>query len=381
MKKGWEVKKLGDVCQMYQPKTITGKEMVANGAYPVFGANGIIGRYDKYNHEDPQLLITCRGATCGSVNISEPKSWVTGNAMVVRSKSGFIENRFLEYFFRGGIEISKVITGAAQPQITRTNLEPIEICYPTSLAEQQRIVGVLDEALASLAIAQANTEKNRQNVRALFESHLQSIFTQRGEGWVETTLPALCDPLRIITYGVIKLGDETPSGIPCLRTSNVRWLRIDTEGMKRIAPSLSAEYSRTILQGGEVLVNVRGTLGGVAVVEPEMAGWNVSREVAVVPVDHQRINPSFLAYLIGSGVSQQWLGGVKKGAAYTGINIEDLRLLPIAVPKHSEQKRIVAELDAIASETQRLEGIYQRKLEALAALKKSLLQQAFSGQL
>ena len=67
MKQGWEIKKLGEVCEMYQPKTISTKEMVDDGLYTVFGANGIIGKYDKYNHEEPQLLITCRGATCGSV--------------------------------------------------------------------------------------------------------------------------------------------------------------------------------------------------------------------------------------------------------------------------------------------------------------------------
>jgi restriction endonuclease S subunit len=76
MKQGWEIKQLGDVCELYQPKTISSKEMVDDGDYPVFGANGIIGKYDKYNHEEPQLLITCRGATCGSINISEPKSWI-----------------------------------------------------------------------------------------------------------------------------------------------------------------------------------------------------------------------------------------------------------------------------------------------------------------
>ncbi|HPB91842.1 MAG TPA: restriction endonuclease subunit S, partial [Rugosibacter sp.] len=70
MKVGWSSTTLGESCDIYQPKTISTKEMVPEGAYPVFGANGIIGRYDKFNHEEPQLLITCRGATCGSVNVS-----------------------------------------------------------------------------------------------------------------------------------------------------------------------------------------------------------------------------------------------------------------------------------------------------------------------
>ena len=151
--------------------------------------------------------------------------------------------------------------------------------------------------------------------------------------------------------------------------------------MKRIATSLSSEYSRTILKGGEVLVNVRGTLGDVAVAAPEMAGWNVSREVAVVPMNSSRVNPAFLSYLIGSGTSQHWLGGVKKGAAYIGINIEDLRLLPVNAPKIEKQLEVVEHLDSLQEETQHLARIYERKLAALEALKKLLLHQAFTGEL
>jgi type I restriction enzyme S subunit len=129
------------------------------------------------------------------------------------------------------------------------------------------------------------------------------------------------------------------------------------------------------------LVNVRGTLGGVVVASPKMAGWNVSREVAVVPIDPRRIRPEFVSYLIGSGTSQQWLGGVKKGAAYVGINIEDLRLLPVCAPNADEQLEIVGHLESLHLETQRLAQIYERKLVTLDALKKSLLHCAFSGQL
>jgi type I restriction enzyme S subunit len=128
-------------------------------------------------------------------------------------------------------------------------------------------------------------------------------------------------------------------------------------------------------------VNVRGTLGGVAVAAPEMAGWNVSREVAVVPVNTSQINPAFLSYLIGSGTSQHWLGGVKKGAAYIGINIEDLRLLPVNAPKMERQLEVVEHLDLLQEDTRRLARLYERKRTALDALKKSLLHQAFSGQL
>ena len=182
MKVDWEVKPLGEVCKIYQPKTISKKDMVTDGQYPVFGANGVIGRYDKFNHEEPQLLITCRGATCGSVNVSKPFSWVTGNAMVVRPISKEIDEKYLAYFFRGAVDLAGVITGAAQPQITRQSLAPVLLSYPP-LDEQKRIVAVLDAAFDGLARARANVEANLQNARELFESELKVVFLNSNEDW------------------------------------------------------------------------------------------------------------------------------------------------------------------------------------------------------
>jgi type I restriction enzyme S subunit len=150
---GWVECALGDVCEMYQPKTITGKELVTDGPYLVFGANGPIGRYTTYNHEDPEVLVTCRGATCGAVNVSEPKSWVTGNAMVVRPLNGGLDKSFLEHMLRSGVDLSSTITGAAQPQITRTNLAPLLIRFPRELAVQRQLAaefGELHEATVDL---------------------------------------------------------------------------------------------------------------------------------------------------------------------------------------------------------------------------------------
>jgi type I restriction enzyme, S subunit len=289
-------------------------------------------------------------------------------------------HKFLHWTYLSGVTERMQTHSTGIRNLDAGAYKAIEIPFP-SLHEQKGIVGILDEAFKGIATAKANAEKNLQNVLAVFASHLQTIFTQRGDDWVEKPLAELCDATRVITYGVIKLGEEVPNGIPCLRTSNVRWLRIETDGMKRIAPALSSQYSRTILRGGEVLVNVRGTLGGVAVASHEMVAWNVSREVAVVPVNPQRVNPAFLSYLIGADVSQQWLGGMKKGAAYVGINIEDLRRLPVSAPKLDEQLEVVGHLESLQEEVQRLESLYEYKLAALDALQKSLLHRAFSGEL
>ena len=214
MKQGWEVKKLGDVCELYQPKTISSKEMVDDGKYPVFGANGIIGKYDKYNHEEPQLLITCRGATCGTINISEPKSWINGNAMVVRPKDNSLSLKFIEYLFLGGIDISKTITGAAQPQITRQTLSPVLISYPSSIQEQQRIVAILDEAFAAIAKVKANNEQNLKNAKELFESYLHGVF--ENGNWESKTVG------EVAKHSLGKMLDRNKN--KCKSCSNNKWI-------------------------------------------------------------------------------------------------------------------------------------------------------------
>lgn len=132
----YELVELSEICELYQPQTISASEFKENGAFKVFGANGVIGYYDKYNHEDPEVLITCRGATCGTINLSEPKSWITGNAMVAKPIDGRLNKMFL-YDLLKTTDLSSVITGAAQPQITRASLSPFKIPLPPVVIQEE----------------------------------------------------------------------------------------------------------------------------------------------------------------------------------------------------------------------------------------------------
>ena len=136
-----------------------------------------------------------------------------------------------------------------------------------------------------------------------------------------------------------------------------------------------------MLRGGEVLVNVRGTLGGVAIATPSMRGWNVSREVAVAQVDAAIVEPNYVAYWIAADASQRWLNRVKKGVAYTGINIEDLRKLPVEFPSIHEQRAIHCRIEAAFAWIDRLasEGTNARKL--IDHLDQAVLAKAFRGEL
>ena len=381
MKAGWAVSTLGETCEMYQPKTITAKEMMLDGPYPVFGANGVIGRYDQFNHEEPQLLITCRGATCGTVNVSEPKSWITGNAMVVRPKGANIDLRFLEYLFRGGMDISPAITGAAQPQITRTNLNPIAIRYPLDSQEQQRIVTLLDEAFEGIATAKANAEKNLQNARAIFESHLQSVFNNQGDGWKCIAFEDTVDSACTLSYGIVQPGEEYAGGMPIVRPTDLGGKTIEIEGLKRIDPALAASYRRTTLRGGDLLLCVRGTTGQISIASKDLAGANVTRGIVPIFFEPTVVAQDFGYYLMRSGFVQSQIREKTYGTALQQINIGDLRNLKLPIPPLAKQAALTTRFDELSGETQRLESIYQQKLTALDDLKKSLLHRAFNGDL
>jgi restriction endonuclease S subunit len=170
----WEKKRLGEICKIYQPKTITLNELKKNGRYKVYGANGVIGYYDKYNHENSEVLITCRGATCGTVNISEPFSWITGNAMVVSPLSNDLDKEYLFYFLKKS-DLLSTISGSAQPQITRASLSPVEVYIP-AIEIQKRIAAYLREKIDQAEKLRASIEKELETINVLPQSILSKAF-------------------------------------------------------------------------------------------------------------------------------------------------------------------------------------------------------------
>jgi type I restriction enzyme S subunit len=354
MKEGWEIKRLGDVCELYQPKTISTKEMVDDGDYPVFGANGIIGKYDKYNHEEPQLLITCRGATCGSINVSEPKSWINGNAMVVRPKDNSLNLKFIEYLFLGGIDISKTITGAAQPQITRQTLSPVLISYPQSLPEQHRIVSILDKAFAAIDKAKANAEQNLKNAKELFESYLQGVFENKGEGWEEKKFEEVC---------VLQRGFDLPTHS-----------RFEGEFPLVSSNGITDRISEWKVKAPGVVTGRSGTIGNVHFIEEDFWPLNTALYIKDFFGNFERCIYYFLL--------QFDLGKYSSGAGVPTLNRNNVHSEVVWFPKSiKEQQTIVRKLDALRSETKRLEKHYTKKIADLDELKKSILQKAFNGEL
>jgi len=379
MKKAWEIKKLGEVCDLYQPKTISIKEMVNDGMYSVFGANGIIGKYDKYNHEEPQLLITCRGATCGFVNISEPKSWITGNAMVVRPiDSSAIDLKFLEYLFRGGIDLSKTITGAAQPQITRQSLAQLSISYPQSIIEQQQIVAILDEVFAVVSKVKVNAQRNIQNVKELFENSLQTIFKVKGKDWEKKSLKEISLEFARGKSKHRPRGDST--------LLNGKYPLIQTGDISKANHWIN-EYSQSYNEKGLAQSKLwkKGTIC-IAIVGANVAETAILNFDACFPdsvigivVNPAKANNEYVDYLLQT--FKTFLKEKGKGTARDNINLGTFEGQHFPFPSIKIQQEIVQKLNTLSRETKKLETVYHQKINSLEELKKSLLQKAFIGKL
>ena len=381
MKAGWQTKSLADTCNMYQPKTISGKEMQVDGAYPVFGANGIIGRYNQFNHAEPQLLITCRGATCGAVNVSLPNSWITGNAMVVRPKDDSIDLRYLEYYFRGGIDISTAITGAAQPQITRTNLEPLPIRLPNSLDEQRRIVTVLDKAFASIATATANAQKNLTNARALFDSYVDDVFDRPDDSWRKQTIGDIAQIKggKRVPKGYKLLNEPTPFPYISVADFNDEG-SVDTRKIRYISEQIFTQIKRYIIRKEDLYVSIAGTVGKTGIVPPELDGASLTENACRLVLNSDVVNRFVYFFTLTTSFKEQAIEQTRT-AAQPKLALSRLQQISLPIPSKNTQEQLIEKFSDLADRVRQVEGIYEQKLTALSELKQSLLQKAFAGEL
>jgi type I restriction enzyme S subunit len=259
-------------------------------------------------------------------------------------------------------------------------LKELEIAYP-SRPEQQRIVGILDEAFEGIATAKANAEKNLHNARALFESHLNSVFTQRGEGWVEKPLGECVQDVSTGPFGsLLHKADYERGGVPLVNPINIEGDEIIPDERKAVGKSTAQRLARYALLENDIVIGRRGEIGRCAVVRRNQAGWLCGTGCFVIRPSN-KTDPHFLTHLLRSRPYRGRLEGVAERATMPSISNDDLASLVIKLPPMPQQRHILSLLDNLSIETQRLESLYQRKLSALEALKKSLLHKAFRGEL
>ncbi len=395
MKKEWDDKTISEVCDVVNggtPKTgsadywggphwwITPAEMGKRLSPYVGQTERTLSTAGLANSSarllPPKSVILSSRAPIGHLVINmEPMAFNQGCKGLVPGKS--LDHKFLYYYLNSVVDLLNALgTGATFKELSGGKLKEVRIPVPP-FPEQQRIVGILDKAIDGIATAKANAEKNLQNARALFESHLNAVFT---DAWNKGDTVTLSDLASDITDGDHLPPPKAPTGVPFITIGNIvkdtRTINFSDTFMVPRAYFDALKPNRKPKKG-DVLYTVTGSFG-IPVVVTNNREFCFQRHIGLVRPNPET-NTTWLYYLL---LSPQVFKQASEGATGTAQKTVSLKLLrSFKVPKVSldEQRSAIVKLGALSNETRRLESIYQRKLTAIEELKKSLLHQAFSG--
>jgi type I restriction enzyme, S subunit len=395
MKAGWAIKTLGDVCE------------VVNGGTPKTGVDEYWGnehlwitpaemgkRLSPYVDET-ERKITSQGLKNSSARLLPPNSVILSSRapighLVVNTKpmatnqgckglvpSDELSYKYLFYFLMTNVDLLNDLgTGATFKELSGGKLKEVKIPLAPS-TEQQRIVAILDQAFEGIAKARENAEQNLQNARALFESHLQSVFTQRVEGWTSKDLGSISK----INYGFTESAIYEKVGPNFLRITDIQ----DTGVNWKTVPYCkinSDDLPKYLLQTGDIVFARTGATTGKSYLVKNPPQAVFASYLIRVQLKLSELLPEFLYLFFQTKAYWDEVNKGLSGSAQGGFNATKLANLIIPYPLSiEEQKTIITELESVKKETQRLEALYQHKIACLDELKKSLLQQAFAGEL
>lgn len=298
---------------------------------------------------------------------------------IIRLKTDVaIDKRFLLLALTTGVTLDQVEKnkgGVAQQNLSLGQLKSFEIPLP-AIPEQKRIVAILDQAFADIEQARAKTEQNLKNARELFESYLQQVFSQRGEGWVEDKLSNICD-VRDGTHDSPKYVD---TGIPFVTQKNIRDDGLCFKKTKFISELDHQHfYKRSNVAQGDLLISMIGANRGMTCLVDDNRVFSI-KNVGLIKKS-QQMNMEFLLYYLKTSFSKNYIESESRGGAQPFIGLTKLRAFPVFYAPLNVQKNVVDQLKTIDFRSRQLVELYDKKLQSLDELKKSILQKAFSGEL
>lgn len=264
-------------------------------------------------------------------------------------------------------------TGATVQGVKVPFVKGLSVPVPP-LSEQLRIAGILDEAFGGILTARAYAEKNLRNASALFESHIQSVFTERGDGWTTKALGDVC----VVRDGTHDSPQYVENGIPFVTQKNIRRDGLSFEKTRFIRrEDHDLYYRRSNAAHGDILISMIGANRGMACIVDDERIFSI-KNVGLVK-QNEAMNQPFLLHFLKSPQAADYVRVSSRGGAQEFIGLAELRRFPVPVPPLESQEKLARRFAALLRESQRLESVYQRKLAALDELKKSLLHKAFSG--
>lgn len=403
--KNWGRKKIVDISTVFEDGDwIESKDQSAEGIRLIQTGNvgnGIFkDRREKarYISEDTFKKLRCTEIFEGDCLVSRLPDPVgracilpdTGEKMITAvdctiirfDQKQLISNWFLYYSLSNEYqnEIQKQVTGATRQRISRKNLGLVSVPLPP-LPEQQRIVAILDKTFSAIDKAKANAEQNLKNAKELFESYLQGVF--ENGNWETKTLKEVTTK---IGSGATPRGGQAnykTEGIALVRSMNVHDWEFRDKNLAFIDEKQAKGLDGVTLQENDVLLNITGaSVARCCVFPKEYLPARVNQHVSIIRAKKEIIDPIFLNLLLTSKFyKDQLLFTGEQGATRQAITKAQIENFRISIPSLKAQQTIVRQLDALRTETQKLEAVYQKKIDDLEELKKSILQKAFAGEL
>lgn len=347
---------------------------------PVFGANGFIGFTSRPTHTEEAIAITCRGAACGAVHRVPAGSYITGNAMALDAILIEMVDPIYLYYALKHRGLDDVVSGSAQPQITRASLASVEIPLPP-LADQRRVASLLASVDRRIDAGRAVLDQLRIVRRSLaadlFARGLPARRASRSSAWSRVRVG---DVARVEQGYAFPSAAFSTEGIPVVRMSNLRRGDLDLDGAARVCPrrfaSLDPKYA---LREGDVLLGLTGStgptgsLGNFARVRAADLPLLLNQRVARFTIlDPRRLLPDFLIELVASDAFRITVQAAAKKLAQANVSSRQIEALSLEIPPLDEQAEIAAALagvrERMAAEARELDSVRQILADLLRSI-------------
>jgi len=368
---GWEWKKIGDLIELKYGKGLKKGDRNHKGTVPVYGSNGIVGYHDVPLTQKSGIVIGRKGSV-GAIHKSDVPFWAIDTTYYIESDDS-LDISYLYYLLKT-LKLDSLDKSTSIPGINRNDVYLKNIPVPP-LETQRKIVAILEKA--------ETTQRLRAEADALTQELVQSVFLEMfGDpvtnpmGWDTAKIIDLVDPHHPITYGIVQPGEDVDEGISMVRPVDLINNYVSSSGIKKVNPKIEKNYPRSRLQGGELLVSVRGTLGPVSIALNDLSGANISRGIAII-APNNRIIVEYLLFLFKNERFSQKMLNASKGIALKQLNLEDLKELQIPVPPIEVQNKFKRFFEGYNQITDSItKSHYETDM-----LFNSIVNRAFSGEL
>jgi type I restriction enzyme S subunit len=400
MKPGWDIKNLGEVCEIFNGGTPDTKKREFWDGDILWITPKDLGKLHDVYVDDTERKITGLGLKNSSAKLLPINSVILSSRapighLAINKKEiatnqgckGLVPKRdllpqYLFYYLKKSVDLlNNLGSGTTFKEISGSKLSEVKIPVPP-LPEQRRIVAILDEAFAAIAKAKANTEKNLQNAREMFDGYLTEVFSNPGEKWEDKTFKEIA---------LIKGGKRVPKGYrletkqtpyPYIRVTDFNDEgSIDLYDIHYISKSVFEQIKNYTISTNDLYISIAGTIGKTGIIPEKLNGANLT-ENACKLVFKTKIDPYYVYYFTKSKDFLIQAGLNTRVTAMPKLALSRLETIHLRIPDSiEEQNQLVLKMNILSEKIRGLQRFYLQKLADLEELKKSLLQKAFEGEL